>query len=69
MSYNVAICTLPLPADDKAAWQVLDGLIDAQGPVPRVFRELNDQLTARYPCDFTMSDDEIDNGGLSDGPL
>jgi hypothetical protein len=69
MSYNVAICTQPVPGDDKSAWLALDDLIDTQGPVPHVFKELHDQLTARYPCISTLSDDEVDNGVWSDGPL
>ena len=50
MSYNVAICTPPMPLDDDAAWGALDALIDAEGPVPQVFRTLHDRLTARYPA-------------------
>jgi hypothetical protein len=49
MSYNVAICTPPVPADDAAAWEGIDSLIKAQGDPPPVFRELHDLLTARYP--------------------
>jgi hypothetical protein len=69
MSYNVAICTQPISVDDDSAWQALDGLIDSKGPVPDVFKELYDRLTARYPCIYTLSGDEIDNGVWSDGPL
>jgi hypothetical protein len=70
MSYNVAICAPPVPAEDAAAWFELDGLIDAQGSVPQVFRELHDQLTARYPCICTLPDDRVDEDGVwSDGPL
>jgi hypothetical protein len=69
MSYNVAICTLPVPAQDDLAWEVVNGLIDAKGAVPTVFRELHDQLTARYPCICTLPDDKVDDGVWSDGPL
>jgi hypothetical protein len=69
MSYNVAICTPPIPSDDAAAWEVINSLIDAQGAVPQVFKELHDQLTAKYPCICTLSDDEVDEGIWSDGPL
>jgi hypothetical protein len=34
-----------------------------------IFKELHDQLTARYPCICTLNDDEIDNRVWSDGPL
>jgi hypothetical protein len=69
MSYNVAIVTEPIPGDDKAAWAVVNGLIDAQGPVPAVFKELHDRLTATYPCICTLPDDQVDDGLWSDGPL
>lgn len=66
MSYNVAICTPPFPADDDAAWQVIDHLIDAQGEVPPVFKQLYEQLTAKYPC---LCVDETADTVWSDGPL
>jgi hypothetical protein len=69
MTYNVAMCVQPVRSDDKSAWLALDELIDAQGPVPHVFKELHDQLTARYPCICTLNDDEVDNRVWSDGPL
>jgi hypothetical protein len=34
MSYNVAICTPPVPAENNAAWEVLDSLISEQGAPP-----------------------------------
>jgi hypothetical protein len=70
MSYNVAICTPPVPAEDDTAWDGLDGLINEQGAPPPVFRELFDALTARYPCICTLPDDKVDEDGVwSDGPL
>jgi hypothetical protein len=67
VSFNVAICTLPAPADD-VAWEAVDGLINAQGDAPAIFRELHD-LTAKYPSIWALPDDEIDSGVWSDGPL
>jgi hypothetical protein len=69
MSYNVAICTPPVLADDAAAWKALDDLIDAQGVVPPVFKALHDQLTSKYPCICDLPDDKVDDGVWSDGPL
>jgi hypothetical protein len=69
MSYNVAICTQPIPVSDQEAWQAVDALIDAKGEPPEVFRELRDRLTTKYPCICTLSDDKVDNGVWSDGPL
>jgi hypothetical protein len=69
MSYNVAICIEPISSSDKEAWQQLDALIDAEGETPAVFKKLHDRLTAKYPCICTLSDDEVDDGVWSDGPL
>jgi hypothetical protein len=69
VSYNVAICTEPISVDDEEAWRAIDGLIEAKGEPPPVFRELHDRLTSRYPCICTLSDDDVDDGVWSDGPL
>jgi hypothetical protein len=70
MSYNFAICIPPIPLDDSEAWARIDDLIKEEGPPPPVFRWLHDQLTARYPCICTLSDDRVDIDGVwSDGPL
>lgn len=69
MSYNVAVVIPPIPSNDKDAWQELDALIDAKGEPPEVFKELHDRLTAKYPCICSLSDDEVDDGVWSDGPL
>ena len=69
MSYNVAICTPPVPETDDAAWATVDGLIDAKGQKPAVFEELYGLLTSRYPCICTLPDDRVDEGVWSDGPL
>jgi len=70
VSYNVAICVPPIPTDDEVAWESVQGLIDAKGDPPEVFRQLHDQLTARYPCICTLPDDRVDSDGVwSDGPL
>jgi hypothetical protein len=70
VSYNVAICTPPIPETDDAAWAAVDSLIDAKGPKPAVFEELYGRLTSKYPCICTLSDDRVDDDGVwSDGPL
>jgi hypothetical protein len=69
MSYTVAIVAPPIPARDAEAWDVLDGIIDQQGPVLAVFRTLHDRLTARFPCLCSLPDDQVDDGVWSDGPL
>jgi hypothetical protein len=69
MSYNVAVCTPPVPVDDQTAWATLDGFIDTKGEVPQVFRTLHDRLTARYPCICSLPEENVDEGVWSDGPL
>lgn len=69
MSYNVAIVIPPVPLDDVEAWAVVNELVEQEGPLPAVFQELHDRLTARYPCMCAVPDDEIDDTVWSDGPL
>lgn len=69
MSYTIAIVESPIPADDAEAWNALDALTEAEGPVPQGLRSLHDRLTERYACLSSLSDDEIDDGVWSDGPL
>ena len=69
MSCNVAVVIPPLPADDKAVFAELDGLIEQEGPRPTIFQELHDRLTARHPCMCAVPDDMIDYTVWSDGPL
>jgi len=70
MSYNVAICTSPVPCDDAEVWEQLDELINFPGPPPPVFRELHDALTTRYPCMCSIPDERVDEDGVwIDGPL
>jgi len=69
MSYTIAIVLPPVSADNAAAWAALDGFIAQQGARPALFQQLHDQLTARYPCICSLSDDEVDDGVWSDGPL
>jgi hypothetical protein len=69
MSYNVAVVIPPIPKDDSAAWKAVDDIIEQSGPRPAVFEALHAKLTSRFPCISSLTDDEIDNGVWSDGPL
>jgi hypothetical protein len=70
MSYNIAICIPPVPTDDDEAWKAVDGLIEARGPAPPLFKLLHDQLTSKYPCICDLPDNRVDEDGVwSDGPL
>jgi hypothetical protein len=69
MGYNVAVCLPPILADDAAAWNAINELIDSVGDVPDVFKNLYRQITAAYPCICELPDDLVDNAVWSDGPL
>ena len=71
MSYNVAILKMPVPEDDAQAWNTLGEVArrPAEGEVPHVFHQLIDRLTERYPCICDLSDDDVNDGAWSDGPL
>jgi hypothetical protein len=69
MSYNVAICLPPISPKDDDAWAEINILIDEIGPISKEFIDLHRQLTSRYPCLSDLSDNEIDDGVWSDGPL
>lgn len=71
MSYNVAILRPPVSDDDAVAWKAMFEIAGAmpEGDVPQVFHQLIDRLTERYPCLCDLTDDEVDDGAWSDGPL
>lgn len=55
--------------DDQVAWAELDEMIEAEGPTPDVFKQLHDELTARFPCIWTLRDDEVDDSLWAEGPI
>jgi hypothetical protein len=67
--YPVAICRPPISPDDKIAWQELDGIIETGGDPPEIFRLLYGRLTARYPPNAAVPDDEIENWVWGEGTL
>lgn len=70
MSYNIAIGKPPIPQDDKAAWEWVDEMADADDDSPPVvFHTLIDVLTERYPCICDLADVVDEEGVWSDGPL
>ncbi len=69
MSYTVALATSPVPENDADAWKAIDELIELEGEAPTVFRKAHDLLTAKFPCLCDLSDDDVDDGVWSDGPL
>jgi hypothetical protein len=40
MSYNVAICSPPIPTDDAQAWVGLEAATQATDEVPAAFKQL-----------------------------
>ena len=67
MSYTFAICNAALP-EGEDVWDLVSHMTDEPEPNPRVFEELIDRLTARYPCicDLPRGSDE---GVWCSGPL
>ena len=69
MSYNIAICLLPVAPSDQAAWNELDPILNEDGDPSSQFVELHARLTKRFPCIRDLPDELIDEGVWSDGPL
>lgn len=72
MSYNVTITRNTISPDDAKAWDELDVLLDQKNVTDekgKDFLDLIEKLKLKFPCITTLSDDEIDNGVWSDGPL
>lgn len=71
MGYLVTITRMPIPNDDHQAWSNLrETLAKAAGTeVPRVYLQLIDRLTSKFSCICDLSNDEVDDGVWTDGPL
>ena len=73
MSYSLVFTRNEIPSDDQEALEWIQTQFDAyyadERPAHPKFKELHDALTARFPCVCSLSDDEIDDGAWSDGPL
>ena len=69
MSFTVAIVVPPISNIDQMAWDQLQEKIDAEGEPANSLQNLIVELTKKYPCICDLSDDEIDDGVWSDGPL
>jgi hypothetical protein len=70
MSYTVSITRNNVPAQNRQAWQYLDGLFEKEsGPAASDYILLIDQLREKYPCICDLPDDLVDEGVWSDGPL
>jgi hypothetical protein len=69
VSYNIGICLPPVPRDDGEAWKHVDALSGCAGAPAPEFVELHAALTARYSCICSLSEDAVDDGVWSDGPL
>lgn len=71
MSYNVAVASEPIPEEKAEAWSWIGVAAESDDPSPpKIFHDLIDRLTARYPCICDLDDDVVDELGVwSDGPL
>ena len=73
MSYSLVFSRNPIPKNIDDPWAWIDAEIekyykDERGAHPKL-KELHDRLTSKYPCICDLSDEELDNGVWSDGPL
>lgn len=71
MSYIISITRKDIPKIDKLAWVLLDKLIlrEKKKKPKQDFLDLIEKLISKYQCISKLSDDDIDNGVWSDGPL
>lgn len=70
MSYNVFITRNDIPQDDSKAWEILNTL--ERGEFKKGaedFKNLILKITETYPCICDLSDEDLDKGVWSDGPL
>ena len=67
MSYDLYVCTPPLPASDAEAWKLYPTLSEEAEPQPEIFHELIARLAERYP--WTFPDEEWDKLVWSISPL
>lgn len=71
MSYIILITRKDIPKIDKLAWVLLDKLVlrEKKKKPNQDFITLIEKLTSKYQCISKLSDDDLDNGVWSDGPL
>ncbi|TVZ08100.1 hypothetical protein JM80_0584 [Cellulophaga sp. RHA_52] len=71
MSYIISITRKDIPKIDKIAWDLLEKLdLREKNKKPRQdFVTLIQKFTSKYPCISELSDENIDDGIWSDGPL
>ena len=72
MSYTVGLLLDPAPSGDAIAFEQFSGLADGSDSDERphpTFVRVHNELTARFPCICDLSDDDVDDGVWSDGPL
>jgi hypothetical protein len=70
VSYTIAIVNFRLPERFQDACDLIDGLVGQDtDQVEPVFQRFYDEVTKLYPCLLSLSDDELEQGVWSDGPL
>jgi hypothetical protein len=70
MSYTVSITRNDISFNDEIAWQQVAALNEQEDDEgAKDFISLINKLTERYPCICDLSEDKIDEGVWSDGPL
>lgn len=70
MSYTITFTRNTIPANNNEAWKYLEKLQEQEtDEQSEDFLDLIEKFKEKFPCICDLSDDEIDAGVWSDGPL
>ena len=70
MSYNIAIVNYKLPENFQEACDLINPLTaENVVEIESIYKDFHSEITKKFPCLCELSDDEIDEGIWSDGPL
>ena len=70
MSYIISITRKNIPNADKEAWKYLDMLKETESNKSATdFIDLINKFLTKYPCICNLTDNELEEGVWSDGPL
>ncbi|HEY4885068.1 MAG TPA: hypothetical protein VII08_15665 [Myxococcales bacterium] len=68
MSYDVIVVKPPVPAGEEA-WRALESIVGESGATAPDLLGFYERLTAKFPCICSLSEDRLDEGVWSTGPL
>jgi hypothetical protein len=70
MSYNIAVVNFKLPENFKEAVELINPMTDIDIiEIENIYKDFHNEITKKFPCLCSLSDNEIDNGVWCDGPL